>query len=64
MYVVYVYAEDGDYDGQQFVAGPFGKEENASEAAAELEQYGQVEVLPTYSDVPQLVKLLHDGAPF
>lgn len=66
MYAVYVYAEGGDYDGQQFIAGPFPEEDAARTAEAELTEYGQTEVLPMYEagSLPQLVKLLHDGAPF
>lgn len=55
-YVVYIYAEEGDYDGQSFVAGVYDDENVAYGVAETLGEFGQADVLPVYDNDEQLAK--------
>lgn len=51
MFVAKLYVEGGEYDGSEFVVGPFVGEENAQHCANELDRFGSSDVLPLYAYV-------------
>lgn len=54
-FIVYLYVEGGNRDGESFVCGPFDSVDEATAAAEQLEAHGTSEWLSLYPTIDELV---------
>lgn len=57
-YIVYLYAEGGTQDGEDFACGPYGDWSNAETAEGELAGRGQTRILALYPGTADLLREL------
>jgi hypothetical protein len=55
-WIVTLYKEGGEHDGETFACGPFADRDEAGSAAAHLADYGTTDVLPL---APTVVEIEH-----